>query len=161
MELTTVSAAINGLRAAVDLVKGAMSQRDDRLIDKVIGDMNARLMDVQGQCLALQEKQFSLAESERLLKEKLTAMEKKAADFDQYELHHLPSGAVVYQRKEPLEDNAPQHQICTNCAAAGVKTFLQPKAAGAYLSCATHGDIATRKPSDAESRARRISQMAR
>ena len=159
MELTTVSAAINGLRAAVDLVKGAVSQRDDRLIDKVIGDMNARLMDVQGQCLALQEKQFSLAESERQLKEKLSAMEKKSADFDQYELHHLPSGAVVQRRKGPVEGDAPQHQICANCAATGVKTFLQPKAAGAYLSCPTHGDIPARKPGDAESRARRVSQL--
>lgn len=146
MDGLSLTGALAALRAATDLAKAAFQARDDRLIDKVISDMNDRFMDVQSQCLALQEKQFSLVQSERELKEKVRQLEKRNADFDSYELHRTARGGLVYRFKEPLESGNEPIDICANCVGQGVKTFLQP--IGVALHCHIHGNV----PSDKEPR---------
>jgi hypothetical protein len=143
MAVATVSAAIAAFRATIDVAKGAIAARDDALIVKVIGDMNDRMLDIQSQCLALQEKLSALADSERDLKEKLRKMEEKAADLDQYELHQNSQGAIMYRSKHSLDPTNKPIYLCANCVAAGIKTFLQqqPKGLATMLNCKEHGDI--------------------
>ena len=148
MELPTLAGALASLKLAADAAKGLLSERDDRLVTKVIGDMNDRMMDVQNQCLALLDKQYALAESERQLKEKLRKMEEKAADLDQYELHQNAHGAVMYQSKVSLDPSNKPVYLCANCMAAGVKTFLQLQRSGmkTVFFCKEHGEIRSEIP---------------
>lgn len=143
MELPTLAGALASLKLAADAAKGLLSERDDRLVTKVIGDMNDRMMDVQNQCLVLLDKQCALAESERQLKEKLRKMEEKAADLDQYELHQNTHGAVMYRSKVSLDPSDKPVYLCANCMAAGIKTFLQFQSRGlkTMLFCKEHGDV--------------------
>lgn len=156
MAAAGISASIAAFRAAVDLVKGAINARDDALVIKVISDMNERLMDVQSQCLALQEKHSAMADSERDLKEKLRKMEEKAADLDQYELHRNTQGALMYRSKHSLDATNQPVYLCANCIAAGVKTFLQFQSKGlaTVLHCKEHGDIKSDIPNKAAQRPR-------
>ena len=143
MELPTLAGALASLKLAADAAKGLLSERDDRLVTKVIGDMNDRMMDVQNQCLALLDKQYALTESERQLKEKLRKLEEKAADLDQYELHQNTQGAVMYRSKVSLDPSDKPVYLCANCMAAGVKTFLQfaNNNLSTTLYCKEHGHL--------------------
>lgn len=140
----SLASTLAAFRLAVDAARAALSARDDKLINDAISDMNDRFRDVQTRCLALQEKEFSLAQSERDLKEKVRQLEKRNADLDNYEVHRTARGGVVYRSKTPLADGQAPIDICANCVAQGVKTFLQP--IGIALHCHVHGNV----PSDKE-----------
>ena len=140
---TTVTATIAAFRASVDAIKAAVSARDDRLIDSILYDMNAKIIDVQNACMALQEKHSSMADSEREAKEKLRQMKEQFDDFAQYELHRTAQGGLVYRQKAQAEPGQLPVDICANCVAVGVKTFLQPvqHSLKFYLHCQTHGNV--------------------
>jgi hypothetical protein len=143
MELS-LAAAIAACRATLDTAKAAIAARDDRLIEDAVRDMKDRLMDVTDRALALQEKQSALAERERQLEEQIRELQKRNADLDNYELHRTARGGLVYRSKAPLEAGQVPVDICANCVAQGVKTFLQP--VGVALHCHVHGNV----PSDKE-----------
>lgn len=138
----SLASTLAAFRLAVDAARAALSARDDKLINDAISDMNDRFRDVQTRCLALQEKEFALAQSERDLKEKVRQLEKRNADLDNYQVHRTVRGGVVYRSKEPLAPGQAPIDICANCVAQGVKTFLQP--VGVALHCHVHGNV----PSD-------------
>lgn len=143
MEMS-LAAAIAACRAALDTAKAAIAARDDRLIEDAVRDMKDRLMDVTDRALALQEKQSALADRERQLEEQVRDLQKRNADLDNYELHRTARGGLVYRSKAPLEPGQAPVDICANCVAQGVKTFLQP--VGVALHCHIHGNV----PSDKE-----------
>ncbi|MGK5024607.1 hypothetical protein [Janthinobacterium sp. RB2R34] len=162
MELPSLNGAIAALKLAMDTAKGALAARDDRLIDKVISDMNDRMIDVQSQCLALQDQQFSLSQSERDLKERLRALEKKMSDFDQYELHQTIRGGITMRSKAPVQAGKNPIDICANCAAGGVKTFLQADGKNPlYWHCHVHGRIASDTVREANVAPRRVDIVPR
>ena len=140
---TTVTATIVAFRASVDAIKAAVSARDDRLIDSILYDMNAKIIDVQNACMALQEKHSAMADSEREAKEKLRQMKEQFDDFAQYKLHRTAQGGLVYRQKAQPEPGQLPVDICANCVAVGVKTFLQPTSDNVryFFNCNTHGAV--------------------
>lgn len=145
---TTVTATIAAFRASVDTIRAAVSARDDRLIDSILYDMNAKIIDVQNACMALQEKHSAMADSEREAKEKLRQMKEQFDDFAQYKLHRTAQGGLVYRQKAQPEPGQLPVDICANCVAVGVKTFLQPTNNGHKfsLNCITHGNVPADRP---------------
>jgi hypothetical protein len=143
MEMS-LAAAIAACRVTLDTARAAIAARDDRLIEDAVRDMKDRLMDVTDRALALQEKQSALADRERQLEEQVRELQKRNADLDNYQLHRTARGGLVYRSQTPLEPGQVPVDICANCVAQGVKTFLQP--VGVALHCHIHGNV----PSDRE-----------
>jgi hypothetical protein len=154
----TLSAALASFRAATEITKTALAARDDNLISTALRDMNDRFMDVQNECLALQEKHFLMAHEVRDLKEKVRGLESQTADFANYELYRTLRGGLTYRSKASIGANQEPVHLCANCVASGVKSFLQPDLDGWWLVCTEHGKVPSDVPDQTAKNMRKLAR---
>ncbi|WP_175878875.1 hypothetical protein [Burkholderia sp. BCC0097] len=121
MDITTIGAAIGGLKNAIDLTKTAIAARDDQKLAEARQAINDRIIDVQNAALALQEKQASARDEIDELKEQLRSANEKIAELDRkralrslYELRELTEGVFVLASTSP-DTSQPAHLICQPC----------------------------------------------
>lgn len=119
MPLMTVTAAIAGLKNAIDLTKAAVAARDEHKLAEMQQSINDRVIDVQNAALALQEKQSAARDEIDELKEQLRAANAKSAEFERvlgeraaYKLHAVSDRGFVYRF---VGDDEPEHFICQPC----------------------------------------------
>ncbi|WP_175974603.1 hypothetical protein [Burkholderia sp. BCC1047] len=115
----TVTAAIAGLKNAVDLAKAAVAARDELKLAEMQQSINDRVIDVQNAALALQEKQAAARDEIDELKEQLRAANAKAAEFEEaltvrseYKLDAVSDRGFAYRYVGTEE---PVHFICQGC----------------------------------------------
>lgn len=121
MPIMTVTAAIAGLKNAVDLAKAAVAARDELKLAEMQQSINDRVIDVQNAALALQEKQAGARDEIDELKEQLRSANEKIAELDrkrairsQYVLHQLTEGVFVLASTS-ADTSQPAHLICQPC----------------------------------------------
>lgn len=119
MAIMTVTAAIAGLKNAVDLAKAAVAARDELKLAEMQQSINDRVIDVQNAALALQEKQAAARDEIDELKEQLRTANAKAGDLERvlgeraaYKLHAVSNRGFVYRS---VGDDEPEHFICQPC----------------------------------------------
>ncbi len=126
MPIMTVTAAIAGLKNAVDLAKAAVAARDEIKLAEMQQSINDRVIDVQNAALALQEKQAAardeideLKESLRSAKATIVELERTQSERENYSLHEVSRGSFVYALKEEAPgitvSGEPRHYICQKC----------------------------------------------
>ncbi|MFA8393292.1 hypothetical protein ACEPUD_24565 [Burkholderia ubonensis] len=119
MPIMTVTAAIAGLKNAIDLAKAAVAARDEMKLAEMQQSINDHIIDVQNAALALQEKQSSARDEIDRLKDELRDAKKTIETFEtersqsnNYKLTQLSQYGYAYKYAGADE---PEHLICQPC----------------------------------------------
>jgi hypothetical protein len=135
MDMSSLSAAVSGIRGAIILGKGALAVRDSTKAQEIVRAMNEKLLDAQ-QCLlelsaalnSLQQEHFQSTQELREVRETL-------AERGRYSLVDIGGSQFAYRMNaQPTLSGAsdpglaePEHYICQKCfdGPAQAKVVLQ------------------------------------
>lgn len=150
MDITTLAAAQESIKALFLLAKGATAAAVDH-------ELKGRLIEIQGAILDTQSK-LGDAQAERLellhqvavLREQVRQNEVAKAALDSYTLHEVEPGKYLYRYSND-EQTCVEHFACPSCHNAGKVTVLQSKKLGTqqfHYWCQTCKFALTVGPSD-------------
>lgn len=166
MDISSVTAALGGLKSAIDLVRVGIAARDDVKMRDAFSKIDDRFIEVQQKSITIQNENLLLIqknlilvnENQTLVQDKFTLsqknhdliqrfadLEKTANDLKEYEPYRTARGGTVLRQKELQQDGAQSVYLCADCASMGKKTFLQPDTY-LWLRCAQHGQFASDIP---------------
>lgn len=121
-----ITAALNGVKSTLDLLRVAIAARDSAKIEAAMQDMTGRLTDALMSGLAAVEKAQTLQTALVTAERRNAELEQELVDRAMYELHELRPGAFAYRSKSTLDrPEQPQHYLCQACRDSGLKTILQ------------------------------------
>ncbi|KVN79391.1 hypothetical protein [Burkholderia ubonensis] len=150
MDISTVTAAIAGLKNAIDLARTAMDARDAAKLSDAKSAMLERLIEIQSQCFDLQQVNQQLLLDNQTAATRVAELQRKLdtvsdirRDIDEnFEVVVSVSGST-YLASKVAEGQSGKQLICATCAAAGTKSFLQRNSqARNQFVCSTHGPLA-------------------
>jgi hypothetical protein len=137
MDISMISSGLAGIKTAIDVLRTTVNVRDDKMIEKAIGDaereINNRIIAVQGTCLALQGEVDGLMKKNRELEEEIRYLSNQAAEEGKYELYHTRAGGVCYKLKDSMNPSGKPVYLCATCMGEGKKSFLQYGGRGDHL----------------------------
>jgi len=143
----TIAAAVGGAKHAIDLIRLAVEQRDELKAKEATRDANDRLLDIQQACLSLVGENAQLMKRNTDLENEVSKLKDFHTDIANYRLHQTVRGGICYRPKPDMPEAKMAVYLCANCAAKGVKTYLQPVGGGFSFQCAAgHGEIPSDKP---------------
>jgi len=115
MDMSSITAAIGGLKTASDIAQAMVGVRDTALLQSKIIELQQVILSAQSSGIAAQSEQFTLLDRIRNLEEEVTRMETWNAEKDRYKLHEVRDGLFTYILKDEEEAAEPSHQLCANC----------------------------------------------
>lgn len=122
IDMGTITSAIGGVRAAIDLAKVAMESRDASKIAEARSTMLDRLLDVQDACMRLQEAnamllqdKHTLAQQVRDLENQLLTATQQADQRAAYEEFEPYPGTTVLRKKGSQGTTDPGQYVCPSC----------------------------------------------
>jgi hypothetical protein len=126
MPVAEISAAVTGIRAALDITKAMINLRDEEAF-------RAKSIELQGVVLDTLEKAIEAREAHTTQVERIRSLETEVANLkawdaekQRYKLKGIGGqGAVAYVLKPDARGTETPHWLCPNCFAQGKKSFLQ------------------------------------
>lgn len=122
-----VGAAINGLKGALDLVKGVKAVSEGLAVQDVKMDLGQRIIDAQMTLNLAIAAQTEAAQEIRQLKEEIVRLKDWSAEREKYELVAVRGGGFAYMLKAGMRGSQPAHWLCANCFEQGQKSIMQEK----------------------------------
>jgi predicted RNA-binding Zn-ribbon protein involved in translation (DUF1610 family) len=110
MDITTVTGAYEGLKAAKEIIGSLLETKIDIEVKAKIIEIQNKLGETQDTLFGLREELFKLQEANYKLNKELESIQSWQAKVDQYELSKTNGGAVVYKFK-----GQPEHFACPSC----------------------------------------------
>jgi hypothetical protein len=86
---------------------------------------NAAVIELQEQILSAQEAQSTLLERVGELEKEVASFEKWDAEKENYDMHALGSGSIVYILKPEIRGTQPSHYLCASCYEHRQRSILQ------------------------------------
>ncbi|GAB3416774.1 hypothetical protein NX774_12095 [Massilia agilis] len=160
MDFTLISQATSSLNAAVTLVKGFVSLRDETQRLTAVNEMLAKLFEANSKLndLVIADAERA-AEYQTLLREKreledeLGRVKAEKADFDRYELAEVAPGVLAYALRDAHRGLEPMHYICPACRNNSKKSILKRTENATQIAlvcqnsdCKVHLQISTKTP---------------
>jgi hypothetical protein len=124
-DMIAISSAATGLQAAGHIVKSLIGLKITSEVQAKIMELQAVIFAAQGDALAAQAEQFTLAQRVRDLEAEVTKAKAWEAEKERYQLQEFPTGAFAYSLKSEAANGEPPHRICANCYQEGHKSILQ------------------------------------
>jgi hypothetical protein len=125
--ITEITAALNGLKAAKDIVQGMHALQSEAAV-------NAVKIELQGLILDAHQGLFAAQQADTLSAQRIAELERKISDLEtwkveaaRYELAEAGQGTLAYRLREGMQDGEPDHWLCPACYGRGSKSFLQPE----------------------------------
>ena len=123
------NAAISSVSTLIGIAKGAIAARDDIKAQEALTNIQLKLMDVMAQALAMTEKNMTLVQEFHALQARITELEAKSVDREEYVLTDVCPGfqayrSLHYKSNDPNRDN-PYHLLCQACYDQGSKFMLR------------------------------------
>ncbi|MGV2862124.1 hypothetical protein [uncultured Achromobacter sp.] len=126
-------ALLSGISQSVSLYQTAVRTLDDAKIASATNELNAQLIRLGAEVLAMQKDGLEATERERAyltrvhnLEGEVRKLEERQADRSRYELHAPYPGTVVLRVKEAARGTEPEHYVCPGCLDNhAVKSILQ------------------------------------
>ncbi|MGN6285273.1 MAG: hypothetical protein ACTHM2_09005 [Afipia sp.] len=125
MAVAEISAAVTGIRAALDISKAMVSLRDEEAF-------RAKSIELQGVVLDAFEKAIEAREAHTLQGERISSLEAEVANLkawdtekQRYELKPIGQGSVAYVLKPEARGTETPHWLCPNCFSQNKKSFFQ------------------------------------
>jgi hypothetical protein len=123
--MTSITAAITGLKAATDLAQSFVNLKTSGEIQGKVVELQTVILAAQGSALAAQSEQFTLLDRIRNLETEIIQFENWEAEKQRYQLTDYGSGTFAYALKPSEAYGEPPHRICANCYNQGHKSLLQ------------------------------------
>lgn len=125
MDITSISAALNSLKAATDIVQGIAKL-------KSLTDIHTKVIELQNQILAAQSNALSAQAEHFVHLEKIDTLQKELARLKMWEqertnyvLKEVSPGNFAYVLKDDTKTREPQHWLCCQCFNEGYKSIIQ------------------------------------
>jgi hypothetical protein len=125
MPAAEITAAITGIRATVDLVKGLIGARDNKLISGAIDKIDMQLHEVVGKLIEAQKAQLAQLDEITALKAEIKKLAGQKTDAERYELKQVGHGLSAYMLKPDVRGTEDPHWLCPTCFGNGKKSHLQ------------------------------------
>ena len=125
--ITEASAALGGIKAAVDMVKGITALKSESDINQAVIAIQRILLDAQASALADGEKQSEQQARIADLERRLSSIEQWENEKSRYDLTEFPTGKFAYVLKQTDERGEPSHRLCVSCYDRESKSVLQVK----------------------------------
>ncbi len=166
MDMSSIQAAIGGLKTASDIAKAMVDIRDAAVLQSKTIELQQVILSAQSSGIAAQSEQFTLLERIRNLEEKMAHMETWNTEKERYALCEVVSGAFTYVLKEVEGAVEPTHHLCANCYDQGQKSIMHKQkrdpGRAEYLTCHNcEADILIRGVARPEHRPRVITKKPR
>ena len=127
-----LSAVLDPLKSAGDTAKGLVEIRDTAKFGGAIIELQAQILTAQQGALAAQEREATLAEEIRSLKEQVAKLEAWETEKQRYQLTDFGGGTFAYLLKPDMSESEPEHRICAACYEKRQKSILQFRGETAY-----------------------------
>ena len=123
--IVEASAAIGGIKAALDMVKGVAGLKSATDINLAVIEIQRALLDAQS--AAFDDRERHAAQQVRIaeLEAKLSEIDRWEADKARYQLIETATGVLVYVLKQDSANGDPDHKLCVKCFNEDRKSVLQ------------------------------------
>lgn len=125
--LVEITAGLNSLKSAADLVKGLSAIATQTAINDVKLTLQNHIFEAKEALSAANEAQTATLEVVRKLEQEIVRFKDWEADKQRYELKAIDRGSFAYMLKPGMENGEPPHWLCANCFNRRQKSFLQFK----------------------------------
>jgi hypothetical protein len=122
--ISEISAAIGGLKGAMEIVKGLNSTASAVSMNEAKIGLQSAILEAQAGLLAAQEAQAANLRRIEELEQELERLQKWETQRGGYELVDVYRGAFAYMPKGGRESGETAHWLCANCFEHGRKSFL-------------------------------------
>jgi hypothetical protein len=128
--IAETSAAISGIKVALDMARGIASLKNETEVNQAIIDIQRALLDAQSG--ALQDKQHISDLSDQISKliKDAKSVEQWEAEKKRYRLTKSPKGAFTYDLQAEFANGEIDHRLCATCFEGGRKSILHTTAKG-------------------------------
>lgn len=120
LDMATIGAAYEGLKATKDIIKGMYALKLDTATQEKINAAVSKVGDAQDTLFSVRETLFQLQEDNERLKRELQEAQEWKMHLNQYELVKAVGGAMVYKFKAD-----PLHYACPTCMSKKDVQILQ------------------------------------
>jgi hypothetical protein len=124
---TEISAALTGLKGAMDIAKGLNAVADAVALNEAKIGLQSAIIDAQASLLAAQEAQSANLRRIAELEQEMVRLKDWSAERECYELTPVRGGGFAYMLKAGMQAGQPAHWLCTNCFEQGHKSIMQNK----------------------------------
>ena len=138
--IAEITAGLNGLKAATDLLEVLNATATQAQINEVRIGLQSALLEAQQGLFAAQQSDASSSDRIRDLERQILQLKDWGAEKQRYELKAVGMGAFAYVPKPGMENGEPVHWLCANCFEGGRKSIYQ-KQPGSLAK--THMNIPT------------------
>ncbi|SFR94694.1 hypothetical protein SAMN05216570_1033 [Dyella sp. OK004] len=131
--LARITSALGAIKTGSDIAKEIASAQTLDGIQHRTTDLFGVMADIQQQLVSMQIAYTSLLDERDALKQEVSEMKRAMLDRQQYVLHALPLGGLVYRFRGTHDRADAAHDLCVQCYEQGTKSVLQPN--GGHLIC--------------------------
>ena len=124
MPIAEIVTGLSGIKAALDILKGAKDLKGVGAADQIHG-LQAALIDAQRGLIAADQAHAVDIDRIRQLEGEMRASQAQRDDLARYELKDLGWGAFAYMLKPNLRGSEPPHWACANCYKKGEIAIIQ------------------------------------
>ncbi|MFI8744498.1 hypothetical protein ACIGKL_05000 [Pseudomonas sp. NPDC077186] len=152
--------AVASANAAKDISQSLMTLRDGEMIRSRVFDLTQNLMDLQQQLMTAQMEQMQLVDKISKLEQQNAQLQKQADLDGRYELHQFETGAFCYRLKPELQNDQPEHFLCSKCFERGIRSTMH-QSKGSYhatLGCPECKQVIDYEPRKPRPRIRTVSR---
>jgi hypothetical protein len=123
--IAEISAALGGLKGAMDIVKGLNATADAVAINEAKIALQGAILETQGSLLAAQEAQTANLKRIDELEAKIVELSAWEGEKKRYQLQAFPTGVLAYVLKPDDAAGEPSHRLCPHCYQESRKSILQ------------------------------------
>ncbi len=132
MDLTAAAAAMQSLKAAIDVTKAVIDLNTGQAVNAKVGELQRHMLEAQQAIFAGGEERATLAKRVRDLEDEIARASDWKAEKERYELKALAPGVTAYALKPAMQGVEPPHHLCPNCYQDGTKSILQGEERQSY-----------------------------
>ena len=122
--IAEASAAISGIKVAMDLAKGIAALKSETEINQAIIDIQRTLLDAQSAALADKHLISQLHDQVGKLQAEVDAKKDWAAEQAKYILVKSPRGVFYYELRAEIAEGEITHRLCAHCFDQGRRSIL-------------------------------------
>jgi hypothetical protein len=125
MPAAEITAALTGIRSALDITKAMVNLRDAEAFRSKSIELQGVVLETLEKAIAAREAQTEQSDRIRSLEAEVASLKSWDAEKQCYELKSIGQGVVARILKPEARGAEPPHCLCPNCFEQGKKSFLQ------------------------------------
>jgi hypothetical protein len=125
MDMTSISAAISGLKNVKELVQDLLKLKFSAEDQAKVIELQSQILSAQSSALDAQAEQAEVGNRLESLHKELARLKAWEEERAHYTLKEVGAGAFAYVAREGLKPDQPIHWLCCQCYQDGFKSILQ------------------------------------